>query len=553
MAGITVADPSIYNNVWRPDPMSGVDLQAKYQGIQQARQQNQLTGQEIQLRQGLSDAAAQSTNPDGTQDTSKFNTIIAHDPRTAWKAQEIFQAGNALNAPTSYTGTDASGNPISRAVPAQFFRTLPGQPGTSQIPNALNGAPPSNSSPFTPAPNQAPQPQISGAAAKEVHDKVDSLQTTAADLANSPNPTRSDAIGAVSDLVSKGHISPQEAVQTLTDPKDPLPQDPAQIKPWAARHAQLLQQKKEVLNKIAPLPVVDPNNPMARITPTSGTLPVGPAFANGMKPVQNIDDVLANQQARGQTSSQPLMNPTTQSQVTPAAQAGTIAQQPAVSQASPGVAMGAPIGVAENIQANQTHARNEYNSTVDANNNTAGQITALDEVLNLSKAGAPTGTLEGKLYEDAARYIPGYDPKETSEPVRKQAISKWINQIVVNSGMQPNVPALQQLQSANITPEQFAATIQELAPTLKGAVRGIQQKAAYYNQVTNNGQNMSQINQAQQNWNNNFDARWNAYSELPTAAAKGAYLQQHPDLITDLQNPKGKKAFMKQLPSGSDQ
>lgn len=298
MAGVTVADPSIYNNVWKPDPMSGVDLQKKYLDIQQARQQNRLTQQELQFREGVAEAEAASTNPDGTQDTGRFNKLIMSNPRTAFKAQEMLLQGNQLNSPTPYAGTDEKGNIVQKSIPAQHFRGLEGNPEAVQ------------SQPNT---DSEEDPALS-----QLHSRVGALQSATEELLNNPNPSRQAAIGVFSGLISDKHLSPQEAVQIMSDPSDPLPEDTTKIKAWAQRHALQLGEQKQLLDAHAPM----------RRAPS---LTTGPAFTQGMRPVNNLDDVLNNEQ----------VSPSTRNRHT----------------GSPGVGTAAPVGYAQDIEANVARAQ----------------------------------------------------------------------------------------------------------------------------------------------------------------------------------------------------
>lgn len=508
MAGVTVADPSIYNNLWKPDPMAGVDLQQKYQAIRQASQQNQLTQQELQFRQGLSEAESNSIGPDGTQDTGKFNKLIASDPRTAWKAQEILQQGNTLNAPTGYTGTDASGNPIQKAIPAQFFRGLPGQPGIQH--NALTAATVPNASAAPTAPNTS---QFSPEAVQQAHDKVGALEGAATELANNPNPNRKDAIGTFSDLISSGHLKPQEAIQVMSDPKDPLPDEPSQIQAWAVRHAQQLGQKKQLLETHAPISQA----PSSNITANSPTPPVSPAFANGMKPVNDLNDILHNPE-----SVPGYHEPGTHQQSSMTNPAAPTNQQSSQN-GSPGITMGTPVGYEQKLAASRERINNVQNEA----SSVPQQNAIFDQISNLSKSGAPTGDIEAKTYKLLSEK--GLvDPTSKPEQQREE-ITKYMEQAALAAGMPSSDARLAAVHGSNVNENQLPGAIQSLVSFLKASNQGKVLKQAYYNKVLGGSLNPDQEVEAKQKWDENYDPRIIEFQSLPDTAAKKAYLSDHPD------------------------
>ena len=109
-------DPSIYAS-GPVAPIDPIETTNKLLELKKAKQ-------ELDFRQGLSEAESEASNEDGTQDTGKFNQLIMKDPRTAWKAQEMLLQGNRLNAPEQYQGYDASNAPQVRMVAAQNLRGL---------------------------------------------------------------------------------------------------------------------------------------------------------------------------------------------------------------------------------------------------------------------------------------------------------------------------------------------------------------------------------------------------------------------------------------------
>lgn len=85
-------DTSIYGQIQQPNPMqsasNAVGLAGQITQTKQAQQQ-------LQARQGLSDAYAQATDPTtGQVDRSKLSSIVSQDPRTAWMTADVQQGAN---------------------------------------------------------------------------------------------------------------------------------------------------------------------------------------------------------------------------------------------------------------------------------------------------------------------------------------------------------------------------------------------------------------------------------------------------------------------------
>lgn len=185
----------------------------------------------------------------------------------------------------------------------------------------------------------------------------------------------------------------------------------------------------------------------------------------------------------------------------------------------------------------QTQSRNNYNQVTAEAENTPGSLAAYNEVINMNKAGALTGTRLANAYQVAAKNDPFHIlTGATDQAVQSQEMQKWMAQGLIQAGM-PNTDAkLAELQHGNLNPDQLPETIGDLAPFFKASVQGAQEKLKYYNRVTNNGQDMSHEPMAAQQWLN-YDPRWIEFDNLPPHSAtnnqRGEFLIKHPDMIAD--------------------
>lgn len=504
MADVTVADPSIYNNLWKPDPMAGVNLQQKYLGIQQARQQNQLTQQDLDFRQGLAENEAASINEDGTQNTGKFNLLNARNPKTAWKMQELYQQGNQLNTPTEYVGHDQNGQPINKGIPAQYYRTLPGQPGNQlqpqqmQQPSDGNQLPPQQSG-QTPDQNQGAAPP-SDEMIQNTHGKLSALHGAATELANDPNATRADAIRKLVDLKTSGHLTDPEAIKVFTDPNDPLPGAGQPIAPWAGRHA---AQLAPILQRLGQHPAVIgqnqssiesmPNNPIAQKfgQPQAVT---EPAPAPQVAAPGSFDAALLQHQ-----------------------------QQAPKGNNSPGVDMSVPRGYDQKLATSQGRIKQVQDDATAV----PAQNAIFSQIEDLSKSGAPTGDIVAKGYKFLSEK--GLVSPASTEEKQREEIVKYMEQAALAAGMPTSDARLASVHSANVNENQLPAAIQGLTSFFKAANQGKVLKEEYYNKVLGDQLNPDQEIHAKQLWDQNYDPRIIEFKSLPDAAAKKTYLADHPD------------------------
>lgn len=495
MSDITVADPSIYNNVFSPDPMAGVNLQDKYLGIQHGIQQNKLTQQDLDFRQGLADAEAASLKEDGTQDTTKFNKLIMSNPKTAWKAQELLQQGVDLNAPQEYTDTSGK-SPVRRAVSAQDFRTMmnnSNMPSNSLSPQQS----PSQSQVTQPQNPNAPQQNKMGQM-QAAYTKIDALNGAATDLANNPNPTRQDAISHMGNLIANKTVSPQEMIQIMSDPNDPLPNNPKDIQSWGMRHANItgaaLQQFKQVMQQHAE--------------------------QQGMQPP-------SQQPQQGMPQ-----DPTQQSEMPQQLQP----QQPQ-NQGGPGITMGVPEDYKPRLDAAQKRI-DQINTDAQTS---AKLYPILGQIEDLSKAGAHTGDATSKIYKSLSDK--GLISPTSDTVIQAQEIAKYMEQALLAGGAPGSDKQLESLHAANANPELLPGAIQNIVPFLKAASQGNILKQQYYNKVLDGSSNPDKEAQAAQNWNQNFDQRLIEFNNLKTDEQKAQYVETHPGLRELLPKWKNLKAM----------
>lgn len=173
-------------------------------------------------------------------------------------------------------------------------------------------------------------------------------------------------------------------------------------------------------------------------------------------------------------------------------------------------ATGTPAGYEGNLASLQQH----YSQVRNEADNVGQQNAVLDNILKLSKSGAPTGTMVGQLYQYLASKVPGVSQGITDKAQQLQEISKYMHQTAINNGMPGSDARLEALQDANPNSGQLPGTIQSLIPFLEASNQGKIARANYYKKVAGNGLNADAIAQAQNNWQNSFDPRIIEYNSL---------------------------------------
>jgi hypothetical protein len=433
---MTEIDTSMYHTA-QQQPFNPLQTIGNYQGIANAMQQNrlmqlegplleqkqQLGGQEIQTGQmeldyknALMQAQKESMNSDGTQDTAKFNRLMSAGPGALHSEENMIQ-GNALNAPTTYMGTDQNGQPQQKVMGAQQM--------TAQL---------------TPEQQQA---------AQEAHPRVDAVTGKINQLLSLPDDqlNTSTVCSAMGDLCADGHIKPQIAALGITQ----MPQNPADIRSWLINHQQQFGNFKKYLNTAAP------QNPQGDTN----------------KPAQDAS------------------------------------RQPASVAAAP------PMGYAANQQAQQGH----YQDVMNTADSVRTENAALDNVLNISKSGAPSGKAIGQFYSYLAAHNlapPGIE----DEAAQLKLIQKHADQLSLAGGVPGTNEKLHAIQNAKVGDADLPEVIQGMVPYLKAVNSSKVAQANYYRQQDPTGANPDKISAARQNWQNNADPRLFEMKELQSNPAE---------------------------------
>lgn len=516
-------DSSIYNNVWKPDPMQGVDLQKKYLDIKNAKIQNQLLqqqeqGGELELagKQNLVEAVRRHTDPKtGQLDAVGFRKDTGFAGNIG--QLELIAKTNALNSPVQ-TGINNQQQPVFEG--AQTASTRFNNPGAVS-PNALMQPP---TQPFTdqnsgqqPANPLAPQdnalrPQASSAPQKSAptqqqiddeHMQADYLKNTFDDLAKLPDDElnlsklyESAADLGAKHIVTNGKLGVPYKMSAVEMSKPDFQQlregqngeepSPATIREWLQNHSAQLAQAKDTLHQH-----------------------FGPHSSQLQQPEASQPQVAAPEAAA------------------PVQLAG--GQQPGGDDTGimPGGVMAAPPGYAEKQQASRERI-NSVQSEATAANKT---IPVLNEIYNISKGGALTGQASGQVYSYLSSHglaVPGI-----TEPVQQlQEISKYMEQAMIAAGLPNSDAKLESLRNANTHPEQLPGTIQALIPFLKAQMQGAVEKQKFYNSTLKGDLSPDKEVAAKAQWDNNYDPRWLMFDDLPVKGKdRGEFLSEHPDML----------------------
>lgn len=174
-----------------------------------------------------------------------------------------------------------------------------------------------------------------------------------------------------------------------------------------------------------------------------------------------------------------------------------------------GVATGLPVGYAENQASRQKHyldVQNEANSVPQEN-------AALNNILNISKSGVPSGTLVGKIYEALAST--GLAPQGVSdEGAKLKLIQNHAAQVALAGGVPGSDARLQALENAHVGDKDLPQVIQAMVPYLIAVNNGKVEKAKFYQSVAGDGTTPDSVAEAQSSWNQHFDPRLLEMKEL---------------------------------------
>lgn len=518
---VTPLDASIYNNVWKPDPMQGVDLQKKYTDIKNTQIQNQLLqmqGQSSELdlraKQNLSEAVKQFTDPKtGEVDwvgLRKFTGAAGNINQF-----DIVGKGNELTKPTQ-AGINPAGQPIykgAQTVATQFntpnalmpqaATQTPTQPQMQQ--NSDNALRPNIEQPINP---EHSQDQIDGA-----HNQIDyfkglfdemaalpdselnlkSLHAMGADI-GAKNAETSGKLGMPYNDVA-GQMAKPEFPKKGPNGQDP---SPAALRQFLQNHSQQLAQDKAMLEQNYPRQITAQQAPIEdqRLDKTL-------EFVNNLPQPQ---------------------------QETPAAPVELTGQAQPEGDMLPGGVMSMPAGFQEKQQASRERINAVQNDATVANKT----IPVLDEINNISKGGALTGQASGKIYSYLASH--GFAaPGITDETQKLQEIGKYMAQAAIAGGLPASDARLEALNTANTHTEQLPETIQALVPFLRAQFQGNVEKQKFYNSHLKGSLDPDKEVAIKAQWDNNYDPRWLIFDELPPRSkARGEFLHKHSDLLDKL-------------------
>lgn len=444
-------DTSMYRFVPPPDPTEQI---SKWAGLRHQMGENQLQGQELAGRAALGNAIKASTNPDGSINTNLLTRTLANDPngaRLALDAQQQSQHGNQL---TGYLGRDAQGRPQQMQAPL---------PQVMGMGSAGQQAP------------QLPQDQIDA-----LHDHTDALINTLGPLSQDDNLDNKKIIRGVTDLVAdpNAQFTPQDAATTLSGiphGQNGADANPQQLKAVVSQKFQQVQQQKAVLSQHYPSSAQLAHAKESAAGLSSGT----PAQANSEP--QQVAQETAPQQQPAQIPQQ---------------------QQAPGQGGSPGTATAPPLGYEENM-----HKQLDHFDQIRRDADSAPQTEAvLSNIYNLSKSGAPTGTINGKLYQYLAEK--GFATKDiTDKAAQLQEITKAMHQIALSAGMPDSDKRLNAVEGANTNPEQLPQTVQNLIPFLRAVNQTKIEKFKYYNKAAGDGTNPNAVQNADLTWAQHFDPR----------------------------------------------
>lgn len=202
--------------------------------------------------------------------------------------------------------------------------------------------------------------------------------------------------------------------------------------------------------------------------------------------------------------------PQTQPEPQPGESGASQAVPPVAAPQPPALRMGLPPGYNENLTSLQQHyqqVRNEANSVPQEN-------AVLNNILNISKSGAPTGTLIGQMYQKLAST--GMVPQGVSDiGAQLKTIQNHVSQLALSGGMPGSDARLEALENSKVGSTDLPQTLQTMIPYLLAVNKSKVARAQYYAHQDPTGMNPQKIQTAQANWSANTDPRVLEYNGLP--------------------------------------
>lgn len=463
-------------------PIDPLALVQNYAGASKSLAENKLLQQELSGRKAIGEIVKRNTNENGILDPHKFLREVSQDPDASRMYLEKQKEYNSANPLTEFMGQNAQGQPTRTMRPLGQVPNIYGddnalmsQPSQQRQPaqqqtNPLTGQPTEPQASESPTPDYPQQPAQQGPQLDQ--DKIDKL--------HAHNKGMLDIFGPLADNPNTTH---KEAIKGIAD---------------AVAH-----------------PDIDFNAHHGAAA-LSDHLEYGP---NGEPPepgaVQaKLKDAVAQQRSHEAALQQHYPH------------SSTLANPLEIQ--GGGVATAVPEGYTSPL----VQSRQSYDQVADEAKTVPQRTYAYNEIINLANSGALSGTGIAKLYQWAAKNLPGAASIEgISDPaVKTQELGKFMAQALMGMGVPGTDAILQQWQHGEVNPEQLIGTIKGLAPTLKAVAEGAAAKQKFYNQVTQNGSDLSIEPEAAQIWNENFDPRWIEFDHLKGKTAKGNFLDAHPDM-----------------------
>ena len=521
-------------------------------GIANAISENKLMQQEILGRQAIGSAIQKNTGPDGVVNINNALSDISQDPNGSWLYMKLMQENTSANAPTEYMSTNAQGQPVQAKAPLYKVPGLyapqqnssgqstdnslnppqdeqtRGSPPTSIPPqgnpvgaqNQLTSAgqpqatpspPPTNQLTGQTAPQQGQTAQVTPQQVAMAQTHLQKMKALVAPLATNPNVSMSDVNNAVADLgadpdVQMNHVQGAAFLADIAK-KYPMGATSQQINQEAQKQLQMIDQIQQNIAQKFPQGAQNAGGSVGP-APTVGA---APPVATAMNPAQP----------------QPQPSPSPSPQMQPKVAQVPVANPTQLAAGQPGVATGLPAGYAQN----QSTSLDHYTAVQNAANSVPQENAALNNILNISKTGAKSGTLVGKVYSALAGT--GLVPTGVSDAgAQLQLIQSHAAQLATAGGMPGSDARLQALENAKVSDANLPQVIQAMIPYLKAVNNGKVLQAGYYRQVAGNGQNPDQVNNARATWNSAFDPRILEMREMqndPAALKQYVSTLQGPD------------------------
>lgn len=452
---MTEVDTSMYNK--NPlKPLNPLEMVSGYASAAHTINENKLQQQQIRGRQALGQIVSQSMNEDGSPNPAKILQKASKNPDAAWMVLQLQEEAKNANPLTSYLGTNEQGQPTPAQAP---YYQVAGQnnPNWQVGENKLTtGAPPENNAP--PQSGNALMPPGAGAQQQQQAPAMD--------------PSQVDALAAHTDA--------------MLNVVEPLANDPNLDNKKIIRGVSDL-----VAHPDAKFSAMDGASALSKIPSGPNGQPANPQQLQ--QKIQPIYQQLKQNQAAIAQMRQ-AMNP----------------QQPNPTKMStPGVATGLPAGFSENLQQAQQH----YGQVMQQADSVPVENAALDNVYDLSKSGAPSGTVLGEFYSYLAAH--NIAPEGAQTDAEKLALIKsHASQLALAAGMPGSDARLDALQSAKVDDANLPKVIQTMIPYLKAVNNSKVAQAKFYRQQDPSGANANQITNARTTWQQNLDPRVFELQEL---------------------------------------